>query len=158
MTIASVAIETVPAEPMAAVAARAEFSGLSTAIRVGLDKVYAVLRAGDFGPLGCNTVYYGPMSGGPVMDLKIGVRLSRDFTGVGGEVMAADTPDGEVVHVVYFGGYGKMLPAHRAAKAEAQRLGRPISGESWEVYGDWSDDPEALRTDIFYRLQDKTLV
>jgi effector-binding domain-containing protein len=153
MAIAEVRIETVAAEPMAAVAARAEFAGLSKAITAGLDKVYAVLRAGDHGPLGCNTVHYGPMPSGVIMDLLIGVRLSAPFAGSDAEVIATETPAGEVVHAIYFGDYGQMHPAHLAAKAEAKDQGRRITGESWEVYGDWSDDPAKLRTDIFYRLQ-----
>lgn len=151
MTVAQVSIETVAVEPMAAVAARTDFAGLPKAIVGGLDTVYAVLRAGDFGPLGCNTVYYAP--GMPVMDLLIGVRLSQPFPGPQGEVVAAETPSGEVIHAVYFGDYGKMKPAHDAANAEAARLGRRITGASWEVYGDWSDDPETLRTDIYYLLR-----
>jgi effector-binding domain-containing protein len=154
MTVAQVSIETVAAEPMAAVAARTDFAGLPKAIRGGLDKVYAVLKAGDYGPLGCNTVYYAP--GMPMMDLLIGVRLSRPFDGADVEVKAAETPAGEVVHAIYFGDYGKMKPAHDAAHAEAARLGRRITGASWEVYGDWSDDPEKLRTDIYYLLRDPT--
>jgi effector-binding domain-containing protein len=153
MALAEVRMETVAAEPMAAVAARSEFAGLPKAISEGLDKVYAVLRAGDHGPLGCNTVYYGPAPSGVMMDLKIGVRLSQPFAGSGAEVLAAETPAGDVAHAVYFGDYGQMHPAHLAAKAEAQRQGRHITGESWEVYGDWSDDPAKLRTDIFYRLR-----
>jgi effector-binding domain-containing protein len=151
MAVAQVSIETVTAQPMAAVAARTDFAGLPNAIRSGLDKVYAVLRAGDYGPLGCNTVHYAP--GMPMMDLLIGVRLTRPFGAPEGEVVPAETPAGEAVHAVYFGDYGKMKPAHDAARAEAARLGRPITGASWEVYGDWSDDPEKLRTDIYYLLK-----
>jgi effector-binding domain-containing protein len=153
MAVTEVGIETVAGEPMAAVVACSDFAGLPKAITAGLDKVYAVLRAGDYGPLGCNTVYYGPMRPGTVMDLKIGVRLSQPFTGTETEVMAAETPAGDVAHAVYFGDYGKMRPAHDAARAEAGRQGRRLTGESWEVYGDWSDDPEKLRTDIYWRLQ-----
>jgi effector-binding domain-containing protein len=151
MTVAQVSIETVAAEPMAAVAARTDFAGLPKAITGGLDKIYAVLRAGDYGPLGCNTVYYAP--GIPMMNLMIGVRLSQPFPGPQGEVVAAETPAGEVVHAAYFGDYATMKPAHDAAHEEADRLGRRITGASWEVYGDWSDDPEKLRTDIYYLLR-----
>ncbi|HEX3888855.1 MAG TPA: hypothetical protein VHW05_15280 [Phenylobacterium sp.] len=154
MGLAQVSIETVAAQPMAAIAARTDFAGLPQTITGGLDKVYAVLRAGDYGPLGCNTVYYAP--GMPMMNLLVGVRLDAPFPGPVGEVVAAETPAGEAVHAVYFGDYGKMKPAHDAVHAEAARLGRPITGASWEVYGDWSDNPEKLRTDIYYLLRDPT--
>jgi effector-binding domain-containing protein len=147
-----VTIEQVAAEPMAAVAARTAPDDLAVAIRTGLDKVYAVLRAGDYGPLGCNAVYYAP--GGPPFDVRIGVRLTAPFSAVG-EVIAAKTPAGEVAHAVYFGEYWKMRPAHEAAKAFAAENGRRITGASWEVYGDWSDDWSKVRTDIYYLLQEK---
>lgn len=151
--IASVTLETVEAAPMAAVAARTEFADLPKAISTGLDKVYAVLRAGDYGPLGCNTVYYAPMPDAQAMDILTGVRLNQPFPGSVGEVAAAETPAGEVAHAVYFGDYGQMLPAHRAAKAIVRNAGREITGDSWEVYGDWADNPDDLRTDIFYLLK-----
>jgi hypothetical protein len=29
---------------------------------------------------------------------------------------------------------------------------RDLTGERWEVYGDWREDPSLLETEIFYRL------
>jgi effector-binding domain-containing protein len=152
--VAGVALESVGAHPMAAVAARADFAGLPKAIMGGLDKVYAVLRKGDYGSLGCNTVYYAPMQdGGSVFDILAGVRLDRPFPGPVGEVVAAETPAGEATHAIYFGDYSQMHPAHLAAQAAAREAGRKLTGDSWEVYGDWSNDPDQLRTDIYYLLK-----
>lgn len=154
--VAELTLEAVTAQPMAAVAAQADFAGLPKAIMGGLDKVYEVLRAGDYGQLGCNTVYYAPMpNGGTVMDILAGVRLDQPFPAPVGDVIPAETPAGEAAHAVYFGEYGQMHPAHLAAKAAARAAGRQITGDSWEVYGDWSDDPDALRTDIYYLLKAK---
>ncbi|WP_293903968.1 hypothetical protein [Phenylobacterium sp.] len=147
-----VTLETVGAVPMAAVAARAQFGELPRVIPASLDKVYAVLRAGEPGPLGCNTVLYRPGVDGRTMDLRVGVRLDRPFAGVG-EVILAETPAGEAAHVVYLGDYGKMRPAHQAAQDWARQQGRGLTGVSWEVYGDWSEDPTELRTDIYYQLE-----
>jgi hypothetical protein len=30
--------------------------------------------------------------------------------------------------------------------------GRDLTGERWEIYGDWREDPSLLETRIFYRL------
>ena len=147
-----VSVETAEAEPMAAVAARAGFGELAGAIRTGLDKVYAVLRAGDPGPLGCNVVFYFPSDGGEGFDLRIGVRLSQPFA-ASGEVAPFETPAGEVAHVVYLGDYSRMKPAHDAIHHWVTAEGRKLTGASWEVYGDWSDDPAQLRTDIYYQLK-----
>ncbi len=153
--IAAVAIETVPAEPMAAVAAKTEFAGLPEVIRWGLDAVFEALVGGDYGERGAATVWYGPMPNTTVMDLRIGVRLSTPFPGPVTEVAAFETPAGEVAHAVYYGPYNQMMMAHEAAKAAARAAGRQITGESWEVYGDWNEDPDQLRTDVYWLLKAK---
>ena len=153
--VASVTIETVAAEPMAAVEVKTEFAGLPDAIRQGLDAVFEVLVPGDYGPRGAATVYYGPMTNTTVMDLRIGVRLETPFLGPVTEVAAFETPAGEVAHAVYFGPYNQMMQGHQAAKAAAQAAGRQLTGASWEVYGDWSENPDELRTDLFWLLKAK---
>ena len=64
-----------------------------------------------------------------------------------------ETPAGDVAHVVYWGRYSEMHPAHQAAQTGAMREGHRLTGVSWEVYGDWADDPAKLRTDIYYQLE-----
>jgi effector-binding domain-containing protein len=145
-------IEAVAAQPMAAVAARSTQPMLRKVIPASLDKVWAFLRGDDFGPLGCNTVYYAPMQRGAEMDLLVGVRLAAPFAPKG-EIVAAETPAAEVSHVVYFGDYSQMHGAHQAAQAAAAANGRKLTGASWEVYGDWFQDPAKVRTDIFYQLE-----
>jgi len=146
-------IERVAAQPMAAVGAKASQPQLSRVIPTALDAVYAALRTGDYGPLGPNVVLYQNWVDG-VMDLHIGVGLERPFPGVG-KVVAAETPAGEAVHVVYFGEYSQMQPAHKAAQDGARALGRRLTGVSWEVYGDFTSDMSKLRTDIYYQLADQ---
>jgi effector-binding domain-containing protein len=147
-----VSIETVAAEPMAAVAAEGLQRDLPRVIPASLDRVYEVLRAGDYGPLGCNVVWYGPSPPGQPMPLMAGVRLTRPFVAVGA-VVPFETPAGDVAHAVYFGPYGEMHPAHLAAQSAGPAAGRKLTGVSWEVYGDWEEDPAKLRTDIYYQLR-----
>ena len=49
------------------------------------------------------------------------------------------TRPGEAAHVVYFGEYSKMAPAHAAAQQGARDRGRKLTGASWEVYGDFRE-------------------
>ena len=137
---------------MAAVEARAQFSDLPKVISTSLDKVYAALRADNHGPLGNHVVFYFPFDGGAGFDLRIGVQLARAFT-TSGEVMPFETPAGAAAHVTHLGDYGQMKSAHDAIHQWVSAQGRKLTGASWEVYGDWSDDPAQLRTDIFYQLK-----
>ncbi len=43
--------------------------------------------------------------------------------------------------------------AYEATIAGACAQGGRITGASWEVYGDWSEDWSKVRTDIFYLLE-----
>jgi hypothetical protein len=43
-------------------------------------------------------------------------------------------------------------PAHEAVLRWCAAEGRDLTGERWEVYGDWHEDPSLLETEIFYRL------
>jgi effector-binding domain-containing protein len=45
-----------------------------------------------------------------------------------------------------------MHPAHNAIHQWAKENNQPLAGPSWEIYGHWTDDPAALRTDIYYLL------
>jgi effector-binding domain-containing protein len=67
-------------------------------------------------------------------------------------VFATETPAGRVATVVHWGAYDQMQTAYAALDAWCNEHGRPQSGVSWEVYGDWSADPAHLCTDIYYAL------
>lgn len=144
-------IEQVAAVPMAAVKARASQPQLPRVIPTALDAVYAALRTGDYGPLGHYVVLYENWVDG-VMDVHVGVALERPFPGVG-KVIDAETPAGEAIHVVHFGEYSKMQPAHAAAQQAARDQGRRLTGASWEVYGDFTADMSKLRTEIYYQVE-----
>jgi effector-binding domain-containing protein len=95
-------------------------------------------------------VYRGGVDG--TLTVDVGVEALTDFEDRG-EVRHASTPSGEVATVAYFGEYSGMAPAYAALDRWCQDRGRSPSGVSWEVYGDWDDDPARLRTDIYYLLE-----
>jgi effector-binding domain-containing protein len=67
--------------------------------------------------------------------------------------MTATTPPaGEVAMAVHVGGYDQIRRAHDAIHAWRARSGRAFAGLSWEIYGDWSDDPSKLETTVCYLL------
>jgi effector-binding domain-containing protein len=50
------------------------------------------------------------------------------------------------------GPYDRMKEAHDAIHAWRQANNRTFAGNSWEIYGDPSDDPSKLETTIMYLL------
>jgi effector-binding domain-containing protein len=85
------------------------------------------------------------------MEVHFGVEVTRSFTQAG-EVCETETPAGEVAIAVHVGSYDRIRAAHEAIHAWARTNGRAFAGRSWEIYGDWSDDPSKLETTVVYLL------
>jgi effector-binding domain-containing protein len=146
--------ENVAARPLAAVHASVRVGDVATAWRPALDEVWAFLRRHD----GLRTdghnifVYHHPASRDAPMDVDFGVEVIRSFEPEG-EVRPAETPGGEVAMAVHVGLYDKLKVTHDAIHAWRAREGRNFAGTSWEIYGDWSDDPAKLETTVCYLLE-----
>jgi effector-binding domain-containing protein len=141
-------ISTVAAQPIAAVTARVRAEQLGQVVFNALDRVHAVVRAGDYGPYWGDVVLCEGEDDG-VLDLRIGVGVARPFPGVGA-VAPWTTPAGEAVQVTHLGAYSERAQAHDAAKDAAQRFGWRLTGVHWEVHGAFIPEARARQTDIFY--------
>jgi len=98
-------------------------------------------------------LYHHPTRRDQPMDVDFGVEVSRAFQSAG-EVYATETPAGTVVAAaVHVGAYDRMRETHDAIHAWREANDRAFSGKSWEIYGDWSDDPSNLETTIMYLLK-----
>ena len=96
-------------------------------------------------------LYHHPAHRDEAMDIDFGVQVVRGFEGEG-EVICTETPAGEVVMTTHVGGYEKLAAAHDAIHSWRAANGREFGGYSWEIYGDWTDDPARLETQIVYLL------
>jgi effector-binding domain-containing protein len=97
-------------------------------------------------------VYRGDIGAGPA-DVEIGVQIGRAFddpTATG--VRCTELPSGRAAHVTHIGPYDQMKLAYDAIDAWAPTSSDRITGPSWEVYGDWTDDVSKLETDIYFLL------
>lgn len=112
-----------------------------------LDQVWPVLR-GQGVSTGHNVVVY---FGGSPMLLAAGVEVFSPFVATD-VVTPFATPEGDAVTAVHWGPYAQMRDAYEAIDAWLAANGRRAAGPSWEVYGDSSDDPATLRTDVFFLL------
>lgn len=85
------------------------------------------------------------------MDIDFGVQVTRSFTKEG-EVFATETPAGKVAAALHVGPYERLGETHDAIHAWAADNKMTFAGKSWEIYGDWSDDPAKLETRVEYLL------
>ena len=53
----------------------------------------------------------------------------------------------------WMGAYQRLGDAHAAIRAWCAQQQRAFAGPNWEIYGHWTDDPEQVRTDVFYLLR-----
>ena len=139
------------AEPQQLAAIRATTSPpqLGADIIGSLDKIWPVLRA-QGASTGHNVViYYGGPPG--TLEIDVGVQVTGDFAAAG-EIRSVLTPAGEVATTAHFGEYSEMDGAYAALTQWCADNERAQAGVSWEVYGDWEDDPTRRRTDIYFLL------
>jgi effector-binding domain-containing protein len=115
-----------------------------------LDQVWPLLREQGV-RTGHNVVIYRPGEGGDLF-IDAGVEVPDGFT-AGGGVRLVDTPAGEAAATTHHGDYSGLSAAYAALEQWCATSSRRRAGTSWEVYGDWDDDPARRRTDVYLLLQ-----
>jgi effector-binding domain-containing protein len=142
-------VERAEPQQLAAIRATTAPARLGADIIGALDRIWPVLRA-QGARTGHNVVIYYPAEPG-VLEIDVGVQVTGDFAGEGA-VRSVLTPGGEAATVAHFGEYSEMDGAYGALAQWCADNDRTRAGASWEVYGDWDDDPARRRTDLYYLL------
>jgi effector-binding domain-containing protein len=147
-----VVVEATQAELVAAIRATVPVGGVARAWKPALDQVWAFLKAnGGIRPGHNLFLYHHPEHRIEPMNIDFGVQVSRPFQPEGG-VRCIETPAGEVAKTVHVGPYDRLGDAHNAIHAWCAARDRKIAQASWEIYGDWNNDPALLETTIKYLL------
>jgi effector-binding domain-containing protein len=148
-----ITIETVAEQPLAAVRRRVTPAQIKTAWKEALDQVWAFLRTHkDLRAGGHNVFIYRQVEGTAELAAEFGVEVVRRFEGEG-EVVCTTTPAGRVATVVHTGPYDGLGQAWDEILGWCAENGHALSGVSWEVYGDWVEDPARLETRICLLLK-----
>jgi effector-binding domain-containing protein len=152
-----VTLERVAPRPMAAVRRRVRAGEVGAAWKPALDQVWAYLRAHDgLRTDGHNIFLYRHAAGrDEPMIVDFGVEISGGFPGEG-EVIGTETPAGEVATTLHVGPIERLGAAHEAIHAWRAVHGRDLAGVSWEIYGDWTDDPATNEVRVVYLLAEAT--
>jgi effector-binding domain-containing protein len=149
----AVSIRSVPARKLAAVRRQVAIGAIGSAWRPALDQVWKFLsRQPGLRTDGHNIfLYHHPTDRDAPMNIDFGVEVTRAFD-CSGEGFPTETPAGEVATAVHIGEYDRLRETHDAIHAWAAAHQRLFGGRSWEIYGDWSDDPSKLETTVEYLL------
>ncbi|HEV7572670.1 MAG TPA: GyrI-like domain-containing protein [Thermoanaerobaculia bacterium] len=148
-----VQIEVVSPRLLAAVSREVAVGRVRDVWRPALDQVWAFLRT----QLGLRTdghnifVYHLPANDGDPIHADFGVEVTGEFARCG-EVRPVRTPSGEAAVARHVGPYDDLAEAHSAIHEWSRKSGRALGRTSWEIYGDWNDDPTKLETLVMYLL------
>jgi effector-binding domain-containing protein len=147
-----VVVETAYPELVAAVRVIVPIGGIARAWKPALDQVWAFLKTNGGLGHGHNLfLYHHPERRNEAMNIDFGVQVVHRFER-DGDVRCVETPAGEVARTVHVGPYDRLSDAHNAIHAWCAANNRKIAAASWEIYGDWKDDPALLETTIKYLL------
>ena len=149
-----VSVRTVDSMKLAAVRRHVAIGGIAAAWKPALDKVWNFLRTQPgLHTAGHNVfLYHHPARRDLPMDVDFGVEVTRTFEAAG-EVYSTQAPAGVVAMAVHVGAYDRMKETHDTIHAWRKANNQVFAGMSWEIYGDWSDDPSKLETTIVYLLK-----
>ncbi|MBV8968487.1 MAG: GyrI-like domain-containing protein [Verrucomicrobia bacterium] len=148
-----VSVQTVSSRLIAAVRRRVAVGDVGAAWRPALDQVWAFLRTHPgLREDGHNIfLYHQPAGCADPMEVDFGVEVVREFA-PSGEVRPVKTPSGEVAVATHIGPYDRLGQAYDAIHAWAAANDRAFAGKSWEIYGDWQEDPAKLETTVMFLL------
>lgn len=145
---------------LAVVRATVTHQTLGATIRqiLGSNRVYTFIKQAGLEKAGHNVMVYKNdqqrvlENGLKEFEIEVGVQVARPFEG-DGQVICSSTPEGRVATTIHTGAYDRLGQAHTAIMewAKAQRLS--LTGRSWEIYGDWHEDPNQITTQVFYLLK-----
>lgn len=146
-----VELVTAQPQPIAAVAGTTTWEEFPRLWREMLDEVYSCLRAAGTRS-GCNVMLYRDLSEAGRIGVQVGVEVTGPFP-PSGRVAASGLPAGPAATTVHRGPYERLDAAHHAVIRWCAAEGLELTGERWEVCGDWREDPAELETRVFYRLR-----
>ena len=140
-----------PRRPIAAVAVTTTWDRFPGQWRGMLDEVWACLRLARVKG-GCNVMLYRDLPAPGHVAAEVGVEVAETLP-VTGAVMMSALPAGLAAGTTHRGPYEEIFAAHQAVLRWCAAQRREVTGERWEVYGDWHEDLAQLETMVFYRLR-----
>lgn len=160
MNVAHEQVQTrkVTSQPLAVARDRATVGDIGAKIGTLLSAVHKFLQASKVKQAGHNVVVYWDEADRRLITtdegvlIEVGVQVAKPFEPEG-TVACSATPAGTVAVMTHRGSYQQLPAAHAAIRQWCRDHGRPIAGPNWEVYRDWSDKPDELRTEVCYLLK-----
>jgi effector-binding domain-containing protein len=143
-------VTTVGEMPTAVVRSTITWPELAITIKASLDQVFALLAAPDAPVTQAGDIVALYLDTTPTME--IGVVVSGPFD-ASGPVVASVLPAGTTATTVHRGDYDGLSATGAAVIAWCAQHGHERAGPSWELYGDWHEDPAQMETQVHHLLR-----
>ncbi len=114
------------------------------------DLVYVWLRGAPVRQAGHNYALYDqctPQS----LRVQVGFPVSGRFADTD-LVKCVQLAPGGAAHAVHVGPYANLHRTYAALHTWCSQRALALAGQSWEVYGDWTEDSSKLETELFLRI------
>jgi len=142
-------VESVEERRLAATDNLVEQSQIPATIQRSLNQIWPVLRD-HASQTGNNVVIYRSTHSGELA-ITVGVEV-LDLPIEEGDIHPRATPAGRAAVVTHFGDYTNLGKAYRDLVRWCEQAKLSITDVSWEIYGDWDENPTRRRTDVFLLL------
>jgi effector-binding domain-containing protein len=130
---------------------RVRWDEIGQAAMPALDQVWAAIRERGIEGYGHNLFVYRNI-GSEGADASFGVEVPASVE-PSGDLVITESPAGRAATLTHWGAYDGLAEANRRLLDWCAAQQHQLSGVSWELYGDWSDNPNSLRTDIFFLVR-----
>jgi len=127
-------------------------SQIPVRIRAMFDIVYGWLRDAPVRQAGHNYALYDQCTP-QALRVQIGFPVSGWFADTD-LVKCVPLAPGRAAHAVHLGPYANLHRTYAALHAWCSQQALSLTGQSWEVYGDHSEDPSKLQTGLFLRVEE----
>jgi len=127
-------------------------SELPVRIRAMFDIVYAGRKEAPVRQAGHNYALYDRCTP-QTLRVQVGFPVSGRFADTD-LVKCVQLAPGRAAHAVHLGPYADLHRTYAVLRAWCSQGSLPLTGQSWEVYGDPTEDPSKLLTGLFLRVSD----
>jgi len=135
--------------PLAVVRRQSRSQDLNIVVPEAVGVVYEFLKTSNIQHLGIAVAIYFDNQ----INMEVGVKVTSEFESTS-LVQCSQIPSGVAATTTHFGDYSELSKANEAILAWCKQNNKSLAGVSWEVYGHWNDDPQKLRTDVYYLIKE----
>ena len=146
--------DVVPVSPVLLALTQAELPRAQIPVRIRgmFDIVYAWLREAPVRQVGHNYAVYDQCTP-QALRVQVGFPVSGRFADTD-LVKCVPLAPGRAAHAVHLGPYANLQRTYAALDAWCSEQALALTGQSWEVYGDPTEDPSKLLTGLFLRVNE----